>query len=573
MSAAGEAFQAARKLITEAKRGSLDSLSFSGGSFRFLDLLPQEIVGLTKLKHLYLDNLPVDISPLKEMRQLTHLHIRNARLWRSNALSDLTWLTHLDLSGSDIDDLSAISRLTRLQYLSLAGTKVAELHPLSMMHELNDLNLADTRVFDISPLLFLKRLTKLNLRNTLIDRVDPLSELRALQELDISKTPVADIRPLAQLTNIAKLDLRDTAAANLLPILKLRRLAVSPNGTGLTFDNCLAARIDPKIGEISELRDERDRAKRLVEYLKDTNQPIGQADESEPRENLLLPNLPLKHSAPIETTITAGKLVLINSHTKLHSTGAISRAEQGWKVLKEFRESFGESFHIANYAPLPSVLRAFDRALGDHYDASRQIALGIHGQRIVALSFDSAFVETLPTGAETELKGFAAAISTFINRFPDWLEYQAEAAMAEPAAALVVEERTTFIEIDQILADAPEASDEIKIEYHEEVAAATGPGMSEVSAKGLVASTRDVVRTLSENALTEARNGVKAKAFAARMQKTGETELPKATYWLGGWTIDILSRMSPSLRRLAKKFPKSMGWMVAILDYLGLPKN
>lgn len=54
------------------------------------------------------------------------------------------------------------------------------------------------------------------------------------------------------------------------------------------------------------------------------------------------------------------------------------------------------------------------------------------------------------------------------------------------------------------------------------------------------------------------------------MRRTGETELPRLTYWMGGFALDLLARGGPALRRLAARFPSRLGFIVKVLNYLGL---
>ncbi len=285
------------------------------------------------------------------------------------------------------------------------------------------------------------------------------------------------------------------------------------------------------------------------------------------------PGLPERIPAPLEIEVVEGRLRLESTTTGLLTGGAATRAEQGWHALKDYRESFGESFNVGNYAPLPSVLKSFDRALGETYNPTRQIALGMHGQRIIGLAYDADFVVNLPTGAKTELRGFAAAIATLVNRFPDWILYQEEAEASDPAAQKAIAERLSFEEIDAVISAADHADAEVKAEYHDEVVAGTDAGASEIEAKGLVASTGEVARVLLEAGIAEAKSGKAARNFGKQMEDMHQKEFPKLVYYAGGLVLPMLSRMSKPLRRLAVRYPKRLGFVVAALDYLFGPEN
>ena len=482
-----------------------------------------------------------------------------------------------DEAYAEAERLIARAKRSRAEKLDLDRPETRALTRLppgiAALDKLQILDLSDTQITDLAPLAGLTGLTRLLLTNTPVTDLAPLAGLTGLTELSLSSTQVANLAPLAGLTGLTWLSLGNSAALDLRPLLGLRALVEAPDLGGLTFAGTAAARADPRIAEIAAIKDPATRARTLFDYLETWVPPQTGVPQSPANADPAPPALPEPKPAPLEIAVEGGRLVLAGGGSGLPSSDANTRAEQGWRALKDYRESFGEGFNVGNYAPLPAVLKAFDRALGDAYDARRQIAMGMHGQRIIGLAFDAGFVENLPTGAETELKGFAAAISTFVNRFPDWLEYQAEAEAAEPAAARAVEERQAFQELENVIAEAETADDAVKAEYHDEVFAGTQTGASEVEAKGLVASTRELTRVLAETAMAEVKKGSRVRAFTSQMRKTGETEFPKAAYWAGGIGFNMLRRMSPGLRRLSLRFPKQLGWVDSILDYLFDPQR
>ena len=342
------------------------------------------------------------------------------------------------------------------------------------------------------------------------------------------------------------------------------------------FSGTLAAKLDTDIAAAAAIKDAKARAAALfalidagwvppgvkdgrTTWIEDDNAPMLQAP--------VPPTLPSRHPAPLEVEIVAGRIVLEARSNGLSSSDAITRAEQGWQALKDYRESFGESFNVGNYAPLPSVLKSFDRALGDGYDPNRQIALGMHGLRIAALANDADFVMNLPTGAETELKGFAAAVATLVNRLPDWILYQQEAEAAEPAATKARQEKSAFEEIDAVISEPGNADADVTAEYHDEAVAGTAVGASEIEAKGLVASTVEVARALLEEGIAEAKSGKAVRRFGQQMEDMHRKELPKLVYYGGGFVLPMLSRMSGPFRRLARRYPQ-MKFVEAALDYL-----
>jgi hypothetical protein len=252
----------------------------------------------------------------------------------------------------------------------------------------------------------------------------------------------------------------------------------------------------------------------------------------------------------------------------LPENDAMTRAEMGWAALKAYRDSFGGSFNVHNYAPLPMVLAAFDTAMGEVFDPRRMILIGVMGTRIVNLSDDRSLLDTLPDGAETDLRGFAAQISIFLNRFPDWVTYLEEAEGNDATAEAVKAELTAFDEFRAALAETGMVDSEVTEEFAAELAIAAGDDADATAAKGLTASTRELARELTEAAFEGLRTGQIARMDIESMNQIADGEFAKFRLWTYGWPLVVLKRKQAPLRRLAKKFPARLGWLGPILDYL-----
>jgi Leucine-rich repeat (LRR) protein len=399
--------------------------------------------------------------------------------------------------------------------------------------------------------------THLNLGGTQITDITPIAGLTGITALYLGNTQITDIVPIAGMTGITTLTLRNTQITDLRPLQSLAGLRDNPSVLGLSFEGCKACELDPRIAEIAEIENRAERAWTLFDYLKDWVPPGG-----DPSEILQLPE---GRPAPLKTTIISNRLVL-SPPKSLPEADAQDRAEMGWEALKDFREGFGQSFAFDNYAPLPSVLAAFDRAMGDRFDTRRQIAMGMHGERLIQLSGDANFLENLPTGAVSELQSFAAAIGTFVNRFPDWIAYQEDAKNSLSVVDIMRDEKEALDALAAALAENPQVDDAVTAEFSTEINDATSPSSDEVTAHGTLASTRETILKISENALIELKNGNITRDHAAAMAKTGSSEIAKVKYWTYGWSIHLLYVAAPSLRKLSGRLPWELRWVERVLD-------
>ncbi|MGY9050247.1 MAG: hypothetical protein ACKVKF_25285 [Rhodobacterales bacterium] len=253
---------------------------------------------------------------------------------------------------------------------------------------------------------------------------------------------------------------------------------------------------------------------------------------------------------------------------ELPENDAMTRAEMGWAALKAYRDSFGASFNVHNYAPLLAVMSAFDAAMGEAFDPQRMILIGVMGTRIVNLSGDLKFLDSLPDGAETDLQGFAAQISIFLNRFPDWVTYLEEAEANDATADAVKAERAAFVDLNAALTETGMVENKVTEEFAAEIAVALGDDADTTAAKGLTASTRELVRELSEAAVEEVKTGRIARKDVEDMNQIADGEFAKLRFWTYGWPLVVLKRKQASLRRLANRFPARLGWLGPVLDYL-----
>ncbi len=428
----------------------------------------------------------------------------------------------------------------------------------------------------------LDKLREFDLNNTQIADLAPLAGLTGLTVLRLDNTQIADLAPLAGLTGLTGLWLDGVPAIDLRPLRGLGKLVEAPGVGGLTFKDCGAARIDPRIAGIAEIEDDAERARTLFAYLEGWEPPTGAEEESKE------PVVPAPVPAPLETEIKSGRLTLaLPANPPLPSGPVDDRARKGWEALKEFREDFGRSLNIGNYRPLSSAIGAFDRALGESYDQMNEIGVGLSGLRIAALGVDNAFIDSLPEGAGTELSTLAAAITTFANRFPEWLAYLNDPAQAVPIADAIQTALPEFEALEKALAQAEDVDAVVLAEYRDEIELVRNAPHSEIAAHGLLASTQDLLRTLAENVLIgfrmyrdDLREGAvgvgkwsvaRSSHEAREFWRLAPTEVRKAVFWgIVGVAGDVIFFKGAALMTLAIRFPHQLGWIEGVLRFIAV---
>lgn len=171
----------------------------------------------------------------------------------------------LDLSGVTYNDLEklpdsfvVLSTNPNLTKINLSNTQITDFTRLSDQMEsagyLQEIHLNNTQISDED----LKRIFSFNDFNI------------SLKKLNLDNTKVKNLEPIAQLTNLCSLHLNNTEvqARDLKLLNAIKGFVESPSCNGICFKNTTAARLDPRIAEIAEIDDPKDRAKKLFAYLK-----------------------------------------------------------------------------------------------------------------------------------------------------------------------------------------------------------------------------------------------------------------------------------------------------------------
>ncbi len=587
MGKAEKAFEEAKRRIAEAKRDGAKRLDLS---IEGLQRIPEELVGLasligldlsgtdvtdisalggmTELRGLVLSSCGVtDISTIAGLRRLRGLDLSQTGVVDVSALGELKSMMDLNLSGSGVRSVSSLTWLSHLVRLDLSRTAVTDISALSRHSALVWCDLSNTRVSDISALAGYTSLVRLDLSHTSVTDVSALAGMKALKVLKLSGTDVSEISALANLTSLKGLDLTNTfvGVISLRNIGGLEQLVTVPEYAGLRFEGCAATREDARIEEISRIERPKQRARALFEYL---GMPVP-GEGPEPKLNLV-PNLPARIPAPLEVAVGEVTIAMAGP-SGLPVSDANARAALGWEALQRYRLDFAAAFSIHNYAPLPAYLASFDREMGEGYDPRRVIGIGMQGQRIIILSKDAEFLARLPDGAGGDLRGFAAAIATFVNRFPDWVLYEGLEELDDVSPAAVRAGEAEFRALDAIIFSTPEAREDVKAEYRAEVAEGTDAKAGVPEARGLVASTHEVARALAEDGL--ARRERERRARNAVLARKGGDLYDKTVLAPVGISLHVMKRMEGPLRKLAKRFPKKFGWLEAWYDHMFPPSD
>ena len=100
--------------------------------------------GNWKLK--LIDNEITDLSPLKELTNLSELCVYGSEITDLSPLKGLTNLKNLDLRWNQISDLSPLKGLTKLKELHLDRNKISDVSPLKGLTNLVTLHLYDNPI-------------------------------------------------------------------------------------------------------------------------------------------------------------------------------------------------------------------------------------------------------------------------------------------------------------------------------------------------------------------------------------------------------------------------------------------
>jgi Leucine-rich repeat (LRR) protein len=568
-------------------------------STKVTDLTP--LATMRGLQYLSLRNTQVsDLSPLKGMAGLQTLQFGRTPVVDLAPLAGLKGLHDLWLDNTPVTNLAPLVGLTGLRTLSLDRTQVLDLRPLQGLQRLADdptnsgltfrdiPAAADPQIAEIANIEDDAKRAKALFALLEAGWVPPVASTLRNDKVD-DPPPEPGSTPAFFFLSYASQDrpqigtLRDFLAGQGVPVWWDQDIPA-----GAEWRRMIAGQLDAAKAVVTFWTQESVKRKAVIEEashaqaagrllhvrLDDAPLPYGFGETqyvdlrdwdgtaTHPQMAKLLRALrarldstgpvqiPPRQPAPVEIEVT-DTLISMARKDGLPQRDANERAAMGWEALREYRKEFAATFSVSNYAPLPAYLYAFDRAMGEAYDPARVVMIGVQAQRFRALSRDAAFTATLPDGAAGDLRTFAAEMMVYLNRFPDWVAYRDDAEVIDPDGLRDVGDALTAIRDD--LNATPEVTAEVKQEYAFEVAEALHANSTEIEAKAVFASTRELPRELAEH---EARRRKQNRALA----KKGGEFLDETIRPLGVPYFLALKLEEP-LRELARKWPTRFGWI------------
>lgn len=201
--------------LTKEKMLQLTSLNANHSGI--VDITGLEFAVNLEELHLGGRNRITDLSPLANLKNLTHLH-----LWHRQ-VADMPPVTNLDISP--------LSELINLEFLVLERSGISNISPLAELINLDELSLIDNSISDISPLTGLKKLRALYLSHNHIVDFSPLAGFTNLETLHIDANLGTDFSPLAAL-NLK--DFRSDADVNEDGVVNILDLVIVANAFGKT---------------------------------------------------------------------------------------------------------------------------------------------------------------------------------------------------------------------------------------------------------------------------------------------------------------------------------------------------
>lgn len=481
----------------------------------------------------------------------------------------------LVLSGGEFNSLDQIppeiAEIKELWRLNLSDTKVVNLENLRSASALQTLWLTNTQIEDISPLEGLIDLEILRLSGTKVSDLSPVRKLLNLKALSLSATEVADISPLMGLSYLEDLSLDRSNIEDLRPIADMA-FPVGRLFDGLRFDNTPATRLDRKLDALSKIRQDEQRTRETLAYLKTLPPWPERLAWLEYRED----KLPQEVSAPLQVVEIDGVLRPYIPPQGLPETSA-DMARQGWAAMRDFLADLSTIRpRIDNQLPnLARALGRFESALGASFDQVNAIALGTHGQRVIRLS-DSAG-ETLSPDDTAELREFAAAIALYLERFPTWRAYRRE-ALERPLSGEEVRKALPLVgEIVQALDDRIGIDPAIPGVLRDLGRAAHEDPADLVTSHGWLDSLGNVLSALARGLWSAARTT--GRSLIGFVRQVGGKVSEKAADKIADTILsspavvaaaDLFFNKGQVLKAIATAFPEQFGWLANFLRALGM---
>ncbi len=174
---------------------SLESLSITAS---FLDDADVKTLGeLTNLKYLsvYGNTDITDVSPLNNLKNLTHLNISETNATDISCLSNLTNLETLMINNTDVADVSIVSTFTNLKHFEMSSLDKLDVSTIKLPISVETLYCNSDKLTDLNFISQLETLTNLYAANNQLNDISPVSKFD-LNNLDLSANKISDITPI-----------------------------------------------------------------------------------------------------------------------------------------------------------------------------------------------------------------------------------------------------------------------------------------------------------------------------------------------------------------------------------------
>lgn len=153
------------------------------------------------LQKLYLNNYSysqnnlLDLSELKNLKELTTLSLERSLVKDYSIFEQLPQLQHLNLARNQLKDISFLAKLTNLDSLNLSSNQIQNISTLAKLQSLKSLRLDYNQVQDISIIRWFKNLETLYLSQNKIKYISLsfLNTFTKLKKLELSGNPVKNI--------------------------------------------------------------------------------------------------------------------------------------------------------------------------------------------------------------------------------------------------------------------------------------------------------------------------------------------------------------------------------------------
>ncbi|WP_368187534.1 leucine-rich repeat domain-containing protein [Aestuariibius sp. HNIBRBA575] len=166
----------------------------------------------------------LDLSPLSQATNLTHLTLNSSQFQSLNGLNPGASLVMFSAQNAQLTDIQALSGATNLERFNVKGAMIRDINPLSGLRHMQEMDLRETAISDISALRHMTRLEKLWITDSQVADLEPLSGLDKVEMLSMSRIPATDISPLAQMKSVEVLWVNDHNINDLSPLLDMPAL-------------------------------------------------------------------------------------------------------------------------------------------------------------------------------------------------------------------------------------------------------------------------------------------------------------------------------------------------------------